>query len=211
MRRIDSSEEGDYKIPLAAKKRKRKSEDVACSSLLNATDLPAASCQKMSGVRARLLKEGFPLPTLWITLAVKRKHSHTYESTSTSLKKTRSHDGGLFRPLDTTGHLRGNQHRSSQPVSSCEGKVMRGINIERGRDKEARSTLITEWVEMSACFWLGVFHLWKRSFVLLLRTKILNQTSPHKPSQVPPSLFGFTVLSCLTKYGHPILYVLRSF
>lgn len=87
---------------------------------------------------------------------------------------------------------------------------MRGIKIERGRDK-ARSTLITEWVEMTVCFWLGIFHLWKRSFVLLLRTKILNQTSHYKHSQVPPSLFGFTVLSCLTKYGHLILYVFGSF
>lgn len=60
MCRTDSSEEGDYKIPLAAKK----SKDVACSSLLNATDLLASSCQKMSGVRARSLKKSLPLFTL---------------------------------------------------------------------------------------------------------------------------------------------------
>lgn len=108
-------------------------------------------------------------------------------------------------------HNRALERKSApfEPIRLCKGKVTRGINIERGRDK-ARSTPITEWVEMTACFWLGIFHLWKRSFVILPRTKILNQTSPPKRSQVPPSLSGFTVLSRLTKYGHLVLYVFCS-
>lgn len=92
----------------------------------------------------------------------------------------------IFLPVR---HNRALERKSApfEPIRLCKGKVMRGINIERGRDK-ARSTLITEWVETTVCFQLGIFHLWKQSFVLLLRTKILNQTSPHKHSQMPPSL-----------------------